>query len=140
MVWFVHAFDICGNLIDGVAGVLELVVELLVVVAQPQLEALQEVSGEVSGVVVVVAVLTDLAQLCDEDALVVLGCGFEGVFIEPCRRPGESVQEHGFVALILGIIFCVEVRTDVFEYVVQFIVCGCFRVLAHRIVVSSEVA
>jgi hypothetical protein len=117
-----HVFDPGGDLREGVAEVLELVVELLVIVAEPLLKTLEKVAREVPVVVGGVAVLADLAQLVHEDFLVVFCGGFEGVPVEPCRGPGEGVEEHGFIAVVLGFIVFVKLGSDVSEHRIQIIV------------------
>jgi len=95
--------DAVDDLIQGVAGVFELEVDRIVVVAAVVLQAFHEVSGEVAAVVLGVAVALDLLDFAQQEPVVVGGGDAQSVAVEPGRRPGEREQEGAAVALVIAV-------------------------------------
>lgn len=76
-------FDLFGDLIDGVAGVFEFEIDGFVVMSAMILQCLHEVFWKVGAVVSGIPVFFNLAELFEQEAVVVFG------------RDGVGLHEHG---------------------------------------------
>jgi hypothetical protein len=104
------------DLVEGVADMLEFVVQIVAVVLVPVLEAFQEVGWKEGAVAGGVPMGADGLETFGNKSVVALRGTSQPTGIEPAGGPGERIQEHTPVTEEVGLgLVGIKVEPDDFE-------------------------